>query len=247
MKMPVSVLAKTAAPETSARYSFVSTADIVQRMEKAGFYVAAASAANPRSRDVAFSKHLVDFRLKNAERLYNTEPRVILINSHDGSTAAKVMSGLFRYVCSNGLVVGSAIQQVSQRHAGDAAAEIIHRMQDSARRATEMYARIERWSKIECADKDIEVYGRLATQLRWGNANLFDLDEVLRPRRKEDERGDLWTVFNRVQENTVRGGLSGYASSGRRATSRPITDISRDVDYNAKLWQLTEEFAATLA
>ena len=62
-------------------------------------------------------------------------------------------------------------------------------------------------------------------------------------RRHEDDRGDLWTTFNRLQENTVRGGIEGLSRSGRAATSRPLSDISRSVDYNAQLWQLAEEVA----
>lgn len=247
MKMPKSALAVSAAPTVSAKYAFVNTQDIVARMEKAGFYVAAAGESSPRVRDRNFSKHLIDFRIRNAERFNGTEPRVIFINSHDGSTAARVSSGLFRFVCANGLIVGSSIDTTMQRHAGDATAELITRIQQAARRATSMHATIESWSKIECRDKDVELFGRLSTQLRWGNANLYDVDEVVRPRRKEDERNDFWTVFNRVQENTVRGGLSGRAVSGRAAMSRPITAIGRDLDYNAKLWTLGEEFAATLA
>jgi len=62
-------------------------------------------------------------------------------------------------------------------------------------------------------------------------------------RREEDDRGDLWTTFNRLQENTVRGGLVGLSRSGRQATSRPLTDIQRDLAYNAQLWQLADELA----
>jgi hypothetical protein len=246
MKLPAAVLSTQAAPTLSDRYSFVNTREVVARMERAGFYVAAATSARPRSRDPMFSKHMIDFRIKGAERNQGTEPRIIFLNSHDGTTAARVMMGMFRFVCANGLVIGSAFDRSTQRHAGDAAAEIVRRMQDSARKATDMYATIDRWSKIECSQKDIDLYARMATQLRWGNANLFDAQEVVSARRPEDDRGDLWALFNRVQENTMRGGLLGTSMSGRRSTSRPLTDISRDVDYNANLWQLTEEFSERL-
>jgi len=37
--------------------------------------------------------------------------------------------------------------------------------------------------------------------------------------------------------------LVGLSRSGRQATSRPLTDIQRDLAYNAQLWQLADELA----
>jgi hypothetical protein len=55
----------------------------------------------------------------------------------------------------------------------------------------------------------------------------------------------LWSTFNRVQENTIRGGVEGLSRSGRSATSRPLSDITRSVDYNQQLWSLADEVAET--
>lgn len=247
MNLPASVLATSHLPTLSERYVQVNTADIVQRMERSGFYVAKATSTAPRTRDPMYAKHVIDFRLKNAERIHGAEPRVIFVNSHDGTTAATAMAGLYRFVCSNGLVVGHTVEKLRQRHAGDAAANLIERMQQLARQTEQVYTTVERWARIECADKDVEVFAKMAAQLRWGDAHMFEPEEIARPRRREDERNDLWTVFNRIQESTIRGGLEGYSRSGRRATSRPLTDISRDVEYNANLWTLAEEFEQVLA
>lgn len=43
--------------------------------------------------------------------------------------------------------------------------------------------------------------------------------QLLTPRRREDYNDDLWTVYQRVQENLIKGGLSGRTV----AISKPET------------------------
>jgi len=66
------------------------------------------------------------------------------------------------------------------------------------------------------------------------------------PRRFEDRGNDLWTTFNRIQENLMRGGLSGHNRNGRRLTTRPIAGVSENVRLNRALWTLTERMAQLL-
>ena len=55
-----------------------------------------------------FTKHMIRFRHMGANVVKvgdNIPEKVILINSHDGTSAYKLYSGIFRVVCTNGLVV----------------------------------------------------------------------------------------------------------------------------------------------
>ena len=241
--LPLSVLADRPAPKMSERYVHVNSREIVELMEQEGFYVAAAKTTAPRSRDPMFARHSIEFRRHDAPRVGGTTPRIIFVNSHDGTTAAQAMAGLYRFVCSNGLVIGRTLEQIKQRHAGDAAYELIARMRSLAKNSEQTFTKIEQWSRKQLTTPQRNQFARFAAQLRWGDAAMFEPEEMLRLRRAEDDRGDLWSTFNRLQENTVRGGLVGLSRSGRQATSRPLTDIQRDLAYNAQLWQLTEELA----
>ena len=209
--------------------------------------MAGAEVASPKRRDSAFARHMIDFRNPDFEPVHGAVPRIIVVNSHDGSSSARVMGGVFRFVCSNGLVIGNIAQREVVRHTGDAAADLIHRMRQLAKNTTALYQSIDRWSKIDLSKSQRQEFARFAAQLRWGDASRFEAEDLLEVRRTEDDRGDLWTTFNRVQENTVRGGITGMSRSGRAATSRPLSDIARSVDYNAALWQLAEEFAGDVA
>ena len=68
--------------------------------------------------------------------------------------------------------------------------------------------------------------------------------QILRPRRAADVGGNLWTTFNIIQENIIRGGHNGtrQAEDGRiicRQT-RPINGIDQNVGVNRALWTLAE-------
>lgn len=64
--------------------------------------------------------------------------------------------------------------------------------------------------------------------------------QLLDARRFEDRRDDLWTVFNRVQENLTKGGLRGRSASGRAISTRPVTGIDQNVKLNRALWMLAD-------
>ena len=53
-----------------------------------------------------------------------------------------------------------------------------------------------------------------------------------------DARADVWTTYNVVQENLMRGGLSGRSTTGRNTRTRTIEAIREDVRINNCLWQL---------
>jgi len=64
--------------------------------------------------------------------------------------------------------------------------------------------------------------------------------QILTPRRTDDDRRDLWSVFNRTQENLVKGGLNGRTASGRRQSTRPVQGIDQNLRLNRALWLLAD-------
>lgn len=62
-----------------------------------------------RGKDTIFSKHMISFQnpdimIKGKEG-DDAFPRIIMTNSHDGFNAFQFKVGIFRLVCSNGLVI----------------------------------------------------------------------------------------------------------------------------------------------
>ncbi len=64
--------------------------------------------------------------------------------------------------------------------------------------------------------------------------------QILMPRRFDDRRPDLWSVFNRTQENLTQGGLRGRSANGRRQQTRPVQGIDQNIRLNRALWLLAD-------
>lgn len=76
-------------------------------------------------------------------------------------------------------------------------------------------------------------------------------EQLLVPRRHDDRANDLWTVWNVVQENAIKGGLRGVGRDDlgrpRRVKSRAVNGIDQDIKLNKALWLLGETMAALKA
>lgn len=255
--LPATVLQQKPAPAMSDRYVHIDSHAVVELMRSEGFSVASVTTPNARTRrgtltaaskrDPLFIRHQIDFRREDWKPHQDGRggyiPRMLFNNSHDGTTGSSFMLGVYAFVCSNGLVVGSTYAQEKVRHVGESAKQLIERMQALAKNTAPLFNQIDRWQEKRLAAPQVREFARLASVLRWGDPHRFDVETVLNVRREEDDNDTLWAVFNRVQENTVRGGLTGLSRTGRAATSRPLSEITHTTKYNADLWQLAEEFS----
>jgi hypothetical protein len=109
---------------------------------------------------------------------------------------------------------------------------------------------IEQWKSIKLNQDQKVALAQAGINLRWGNDQVnqpLSPSVVLLPNRTEDMGSDLWTVFNIVQENIIRGGLTDRSRTrfdGRSFRSvRPIKSISADLAINTGLWQAANELA----
>lgn len=70
--------------------------------------------------------------------------------------------------------------------------------------------------------------------------------QILTSRRYEDRKDDLWSVFNRCQENLSKGGLPGRSAQGKRSRTRAVNGIDGDIKLNRALWVMAEELQQAL-
>jgi hypothetical protein len=93
----------------SENYTFIPTSKIIDDMDALGWKVGQATMVRSR-KNSGYQKHLIKFFNPSIEingddgLLY---PQVLLTNSHDGKSSFKFEAGIFRLVCSNGLVIKS--------------------------------------------------------------------------------------------------------------------------------------------
>jgi hypothetical protein len=257
-KFVPALFADQAHDSRSDRYVYLSSTDVLDRLEDEGFHPV--YAAQSRSRDVArrdFTKHMIRFRQPGAvmQAIGDVAPEAVLVNSHDGTSSWSFHAGLFRLVCLNGAVVADAeAEPVRVRHSGDrdrilnGIVEGTFRVLEEAGQAVETS---QRWALIKLAPDEQLAFAESAHHVRFSNAEgnvetPIEPRQLLHPRRSADTGDDLWRTFNRVQENVIRGGLSAVERNGlrrRRTTTREITGIDQDVKLNRALWALAERMA----
>ncbi|MNP51777.1 hypothetical protein D3C76_1461240 [compost metagenome] len=106
----------------------------------------------------------------------------------------------------------------------------------------------EAMQAITLTPENQSAYAQAALTYRFGEAHQpVSTAQVLNARRWEDNKGDLWTTFNRVQENLVKGGLSGHSARGKRSHTRAVQGIDGDLKLNRALWVLAEQMQQALS
>lgn len=234
--------------KTTDKYMFLDTKRVAQDMADLGFVPVGFRRPNFRTQAGAYSLHEVDFR--RPEHIQGNEditPRILFLNSYDGSRKAMFAAGVFRLACLNGLVVGDVTHHRQKiLHLGDYVEELMAEIREMAKTHTKTFDRIEKFRSIELDAAEAARFAKEAIALRFEDeATRPEIDprNMLHVRRREDLSRDLWTRFNVVQENLIKGGVPLVNSKGQARLAPPVQNIQRSNDLNQDLWNLAERFA----
>lgn len=240
-----SIFAEDKHESRSDRYTYIPTGDVLGALRKEGFepfMVCQTRVRNESKRE--FTKHML--RLRHARQINDAEANeIILLNSHDGTSSYQMLAGMFRFACSNGLVCGETLADVRVHHKG----QIVERVIEGAYEVLDGFDLVrERRDDMRAVTLDpaeADIFARAALALKYEPdplrpAPITD-SQVLAARRVDDIKSDLWSTFNRVQENLIHGGLPGRTANGHRQRTRPIQGIDQNIKVNRALWMLAEE------
>lgn len=237
-----SILATEAHESRGERYAFIPTIEVLDGLRAEGFHPF--EVRQTKVRDIGkreHTKHMVRLRhVDTAHGVGKEVPEIILINSHDGSSSYQLLSGIFRMVCSNGLIAGDVHNDVRVRHSGNVVNDVIEGSFEVLQNLQQVTGSIDAMRAVELTDQEQLLLAGSAIQLRWGDQSPVKPHQLVAARRYEDRKPDLWTAFNRIQENLVKGGVSGRGATGRRTTTREVGGVNENVKLNRALWQLAE-------
>ncbi len=77
---------------------------------------------------------------------------------------------------------------------------------------------------INLTKEEQRLFGQAALTYKYDDETKapVSIEQIIHRRRYEDKQDDIWTTYQRVQENMIKGGLPGRTQKGKRTTTRPV-------------------------
>lgn len=257
-----SVFAEGKHESRSERYTYLSTADMLDAMRAEGFYPYEVRQGGTRIEGKAeYTKHMIRFRHEGtiAKAVGDVFKEVVLVNSHDGTSSYQLMSGLFRLACLNGLVVSKGDSNVIKiAHKGNIEREVIEGAYTIIHDSDRITNKVQEWEGLELTQSQQIAFARSAGIARWGKDDSGkDLtpitpSQILTTHRAGDNKPDLWTTYNVVQENLINGGIryNSIDHHGQRTgmkRTKPVQAVKPNINLNQALWELASEMQKLLS
>lgn len=231
----------------SKRYAYIPTITVLESLQREGFQPF--FACQTRVRDPGrrgYTKHML--RLRRAGEINGEHvPEIILLNSHDGTSSYQMLPGYFRFVCQNGCVCGQSLGEVRVPHRGN----VVDRVIEGAYEVVGVFDRIEEkrdaMQSLVLPPPARQALAQAALTYRYGDEHQpVTTADILTPRRREDYGKDLWSAYQTIQENMLKGGISGRSARGKRIHTRAIHSIDTDIKLNRALWVMAETMLESL-
>lgn len=227
----------------SEQYRFYSTSNVIKLLKDRDYFISDVLKTSTRIENKReFEKYIVRFQsLENELRSDRSE--IVLINSHDGSSALQLRAGYFRLVCSNGSI--DSAPPIRILHKGQQAnlAELVDLSIQETKKTEQKVLLFENTQVRE--DQMIEFANSALRDCVEAKYDDLARKDLLSIHRSHDRGSDAWTRFNVVQENLLNGyfrvlyeeerGFKGYRKS------KKIKSVDRIVEVNTKLWDLAEK------
>ena len=233
----------------SKHYSFVPTSRVINDLRTMGWNPVDAVQVKARKQSTnGYQKHMITFENDSYKKENTTEyPQLLLTNSHDGGNAFTLSAGIFRLVCSNGLVIKTEDYGTSRLvHKGYSFDSIQKLVNDFVATIDETLTRITAMKEVELTKAQQMEFAKAAALLRFTEksyneqniSDVVELDDLLSVDRKEDAGDGLWEVYNRVQESIVQGSFHYIGGNKKSRKARPIKNFKQSIDVNKKLSEL---------
>ncbi|ECA0405599.1 DUF945 domain-containing protein [Salmonella enterica subsp. enterica serovar Newport] len=248
MQYTPSVFGEDKHTSRSEKYTYIPTITLLENLSREGFepFFACQSRVRDPGR-LDYTKHML--RLRRAGQITGQQvPEIIILNSHGGESSFQLLPGIFRSVCTNSLVCGQSFGEIRVPHRGDIAEKVIEGAYDVLGVFDRVEEKREAMQSLLLPPPAQQALAKAALTYRFGEEHQpVAATQILTPRRYEDRKDDLWSVFNRIQENLLKGGLPGRTAQGKRTHTRAVNGIDGDVRLNRALWVMAEQMQQALS
>ncbi|HAU6801655.1 TPA: DUF945 domain-containing protein [Salmonella enterica subsp. enterica serovar Weston] len=232
----------------SERYTCIPTITILENLQREGFqpfFACQSRVRDPARRE--YTKHML--RLRRTGQIHGQQvPEIIILNSHSGESSFQLLPGIFRSVCTNSLVCGQSFGEIRVPHRGDVVNKVIEGAYDVLSVFDRMEEKRDAMQSLLSPPLAQHALANAALTYRFGEEHQpVTATQILTPRRYEDRSDDLWTTYQRIQENLLKGGLPGRTAKGKRSHTRAVNGIDGDIRLNRALWVMAEQMQQALS
>jgi len=237
---------------TSKHYVHIPTETVIDDMAQLGWGVVDAKQVKAR-KNAGYQKHMVVFGNddititgKDGDTVM---PRILMTNSHDGKNSFQFQAGLYRLVCSNGLVIADAeFANMKIRHMGYDLNELSTVISEIVEKLPLTVECMNKLKAKELSEQEQVKFAKEALAIRLSEKEISkytsdDIIELLNPTRKEDNGNDMWSVYNVVQEKIIHGMFDVYGVNGKVRKARKIKNFKQDTQVNQELYELALSYA----
>lgn len=252
----------THAPSTKLvkpTYGFIDSSKIIDTFQAKGWECISAKQAATKNIDrEGYQKHLLKFTHNDfplVEGLSDdnkSRPELVLLNSHDGTSAMRLFFGFTRIACLNGIIAGTAFSSIRLIHNQNMVKGIDNAIETMVSGLPSVLDKVRHYSNIPLSETKMIELARRAADLRLHstkNVEDVNLYAMFNLNRYQDKGNDAYTLFNVIQEKVIRGGikykqLNEKTSFIEKRTTRAISSVSQSVKLNQGLWNILEEITA---
>jgi len=212
------------------QYNFVNSKVVRSLLESQGLTFEGISVTKAR-KNKGFQKHVMIF---DTGKMIDSENRIRLLvtNSYNGLTSLKFNLGVYRKVCSNGLVVGESLFSEKFIHKGKTLeSELMRIVALIPQKSEELVTIVKKMQATPVTQEIKSMFINKAVKQRHGENTLISLEDF-KERRQEDLHTNVYNLFNSVQETIVKG-LYHFKSEGKlERKARVIKGMNKDIELN---------------
>jgi hypothetical protein len=221
----------------------IETLDAIEGFQKEGWSIN--GAYEQRGKDRRIQSHMIkmqhpDFNIKNAKGQTEAFATLNISNSCNGSKPMEMDLGALRQVCSNGLISHTKYSSESASHTQKGFFSLPDIMSRLNSRVSDVMNEFNKLKTVELDPAKAMSLAVSAAEARFGKDHGINVAQLLNVVREEDEGNDLWSVYNRIQENVTQSDRI-YNPEGKLVTG--IDNPFEDKRVNKELFQLAYAYA----
>jgi hypothetical protein len=221
----------------------IESLDAVREFQRQGWNIAGALENRGKNRKI--DNHFIkmehpDFKILNKKGQTEAVATMNIQNSCNGSKPMELDLGAYRLVCSNGAIAHTSYSHAEVPHTEKGQYDLQEILCDLGIRTQGVMDEFNKLKNNNLTPKEAMALATDAATLRFGTDHDINIEQLLNVVRNEDRGDDVWTVFNRIQENLTQPQRI-FDENGRLLEG--VSNASEDTRINKELFQLAHAYA----